>query len=288
MQMQLTLMLVKPDAMENGDLGAILDRVTTAGFEVRSLIVQKPNCDFMSKFYNEHEGKWFFDRQVAFMSSGPVAAMELAKDNAIADLRELVGATVPAEAAPGTLRYDFGDREGGLPRNAVHASDSTASARRERDLVFGGYPSLRIHPDTPIIGTAPGKQSGKWDKPVDMLVFKVLYAHQFEAGNEIDASQLPMVAHTDFYRALAEVYEKPQRSLWLCEATVIGQPRLVPAAYRDCTVGFWESDEPWEGRWSPVSAGVRAVPPGDVACTRLKLLQELDVPKLALPAHVVG
>lgn len=271
--MEITLMLVKPDAMENGDLGAILDRVCDAGFEVRSLIVQKPNIDFMREFYKEHEGEWFFDRQVAFMSSGPVAAVELAKDNAIADLRKLVGETVPAEAAPGTLRHEFGDHKRGLPSNAVHASDSFASARRERDLVFHGRPTLRIHPDRPQIGTAPGEQSGRWDKAVDMLVFKVL-ANYYEEGDEFDCPHVPVVAHTDFYRAVSDIGQGA--SLWLCEATVIGQPKLVPA-HGFPQEKFWASNEPWDGRPSPVSRGIKSSPLGAVACSSLKLRQRLDV-----------
>ena len=89
----------------------------------------------MKQFYVEHEGKGFYGELVEYISGGPVVAVRLEKENAVKDLRLLVGATNPAEAAPGTIRYLYGRS---LQNNGVHASDSDPSAERELGIIFGG------------------------------------------------------------------------------------------------------------------------------------------------------
>jgi nucleoside-diphosphate kinase len=123
-----TLMMVKPDAVERGLVGRILSRVEEAGLRLRRLKLVALAPDEARRFYRVHEGKPFLDGLVAYMSSGPVCAAVLEGEDAIRRLREIVGATDPAQAAPGTIRRDFGVD---LRRNAVHASDGPATAIEE-------------------------------------------------------------------------------------------------------------------------------------------------------------
>ncbi|NLO04936.1 MAG: nucleoside-diphosphate kinase [candidate division WS1 bacterium] len=276
-----TLMLVKPDAIDR--VGDILNRVQSAGFTITWMAAEQPNDVFMKLFYQEHKGKRSFKRQVDFMCSGNVCAVRLVKSDAVAELRKLVGATVPSEAEPGTLRYEFGDHERGLPYNAVHASDSDRAADREIDLVFRGRRGLYIDRDQPFVGLALGEESGKWSSPAEMCVFKVLRPNA-ELVIEPGVYQL---AHTDFHIALRELSESGG-DLWLCRATAVGQPKLIPIR----SVGrpewprkFWSnSPTAWQGRHSPVSGGVTRVPyPGMVACSSISLLQKLDLQGHACP-----
>jgi len=130
---QQTLIIVKPDGFERGLVGEILSRFETAGFSVVGLRRIRLSNELASEFYQEHAGKEFYDRLVAFMTSSPVALLALERDDAIARARQLVGKTNPLEAAPGTIRADLG-LDGG--RNTVHASDSPASAERELGLMM--------------------------------------------------------------------------------------------------------------------------------------------------------
>jgi len=132
--LQRTLFIIKPDAVAKGLTGRILGRVEADGFKVLGIRMVALDPATARRFYHVHEGKHFLDSLVAFMSSGPVVACVLERDDAVARLRELVGATDPAEAGPGTIRKDFAtDKE----KNAVHASDALETARWEIDFFLG-------------------------------------------------------------------------------------------------------------------------------------------------------
>ncbi|MCK4857564.1 MAG: nucleoside-diphosphate kinase [candidate division Zixibacteria bacterium] len=128
-----TLLLIKPDAVERDLIGAIILRLEAAGFKIVELRLVHLNEAEAQRFYQVHEGKPFFDKLVAFMSSSPIVAMVLARENAVSDLRELVGATDPAQAACGTIRQCFGVD---VTRNSVHASDSAETAAVEIKFFF--------------------------------------------------------------------------------------------------------------------------------------------------------
>ncbi len=123
--------MIKPDAIVNKD--KILAMIERAGFVIIKSKQMQMDAEFAGKFYAEHLGKPFFDGLVEFMTSGPVYAMVIEKDNCIADFREFIGNTNPAKAKPGSIRQLFG---GELPHNAIHASDSPESADREISLIF--------------------------------------------------------------------------------------------------------------------------------------------------------
>jgi nucleoside-diphosphate kinase len=125
---QRTLFIVKPDAVGRGLIGKILERVETDGFDLIGLSMVRLSPGMARRFYYVHEGKPFLDSLVDFMSSGSVVVCALERDDAVRRLREIVGATDPGEAAPGTIRRDFAlDKE----KNSVHASDSPETARWE-------------------------------------------------------------------------------------------------------------------------------------------------------------
>jgi nucleoside-diphosphate kinase len=125
---QRTLFIIKPDAVAAGNAGAILERVEANGFKIVGMNMIRLEPGEARGFYHVHEGKFFLDSLVAFMSSGRVVACALERDGAIAKLREIVGATDPAEAEAGTIRKDFAkDKE----KNAVHASDAPETAEWE-------------------------------------------------------------------------------------------------------------------------------------------------------------
>ncbi|MBD3237299.1 MAG: nucleoside-diphosphate kinase [Candidatus Eisenbacteria bacterium] len=126
--MQKTLLMIKPDATERALGGRILARVEEAGLRVERLKLVRLRDAEAREFYRVHAGKPFLEALVAYIASGPVWAAVLSGEDAIARLRELVGATDPARAAPGTLREAFGCD---LRRNAVHASDGPESAAAE-------------------------------------------------------------------------------------------------------------------------------------------------------------
>jgi len=129
-----TLFIVKPDATGRNLTGRILAHVEGKGFrlvEARFTRLTREQCQ---EFYAEHAGKGFYNELVDFMTSGPVMVCCLERDNAVAVLREVIGATDPAQAAEDTVRKLFAESKG---RNSVHASDSLASADREVKLFFG-------------------------------------------------------------------------------------------------------------------------------------------------------
>jgi len=133
--MEDTLVVIKPDAVERGLVGEIIARFEAAVFEIVQLRFAAPDEVLLRRFYAEHEGKPHFPRLIAYMISGPSCFAHLRREDAIERARSLVGATDPADAAPGTIRGDVGLD---LPRNSVHASDSVKAAKREIELIFGG------------------------------------------------------------------------------------------------------------------------------------------------------
>ena len=133
MAIERTLSIVKPDAVEKNIIGKVISRFEKAGLKIVAAKMMHLTEEKARGFYAEHEGRPFFAGLVEFMTSGPVVVQVLEGENAIALNRELMGATNPAEAAEGTLRKDFADSVG---RNAVHGSDSPASAEREITYFF--------------------------------------------------------------------------------------------------------------------------------------------------------
>ena len=132
--MQKTLLIIKPDSFKKSHVGDILKRIEEEGFTLCRMKGETLSKERVGEFYAEHKGKDFFERLIAFMSSGTSLAVELEHEDAILKLRELNGNTDPAKAAEGTLRNLYG--EGG-PANAVHGSDSPESSERERNFFFG-------------------------------------------------------------------------------------------------------------------------------------------------------
>ena len=136
--MENTLFMIKPDAVARRLIGEIIAVVEREGLSVERLELQRFDDAKAEAFYDVHRGKPFFESLIAYITSGPVVPMVLAGENAISRVRELMGATDPAKAAGGTIRRKFGES---IERNAVHGSDSPASARREIDVVFGERPA---------------------------------------------------------------------------------------------------------------------------------------------------
>lgn len=132
--MSQTYLMIKPELVADQVIGEIVKMLTDNRFRVLALEMKRLDEERVRRFYAEHEGKPFYEDLVAYITGGPVVAIRLEKENAVADLRALVGATDPARAAPGTIRYLYGRS---LQNNGVHASDSDASAARELAIVFG-------------------------------------------------------------------------------------------------------------------------------------------------------
>ncbi|MDA7693544.1 nucleoside-diphosphate kinase [Flavobacteriaceae bacterium] len=130
-----TLMMIKPDAVENGHIGRILEKVTAAGFQIKGLKLTQLSKNDAERFYEVHQERPFFGELVAFMSRGPIVAAVLEKENAVSDFRTLIGATNPAEAAEGTIRKLYATSIG---ENAVHGSDSDENAEIEAAFHFAG------------------------------------------------------------------------------------------------------------------------------------------------------
>ncbi len=128
-----TFTMIKPDATKKGHTGAILDKIIQAGFTVKAMKWTKLTEEQAGLFYDIHRERPFYGELVAFMSSGPIVAAVLEKDNAVADFRKLIGATNPAQAEEGTIRKLFAASVG---ENAVHGSDSDENATIEADFFF--------------------------------------------------------------------------------------------------------------------------------------------------------
>lgn len=128
-----TLTMIKPDAMRKGHAGGILDMIIKAGFRIVALKLTRLTREKAGEFYAVHRERPFYGELVEFMSSGPIIAAILEKNNAVADFRRLIGATDPAKADEGTIRKIFASSVG---ENAVHGSDSDENARAEGDFFF--------------------------------------------------------------------------------------------------------------------------------------------------------
>ena len=128
-----TLMMIKPDGVENGHIGNILEKVTSNGFKIKALKFTQLTRDDAEYFYAVHNDRPFFGELVAFMTRGPIVAAILEKDNAVSDFRTLIGTTNPDEAADGTIRKLYATSMG---ENAVHGSDSNENAAIEATFHF--------------------------------------------------------------------------------------------------------------------------------------------------------
>lgn len=128
-----TLAIIKPDAIASGKAGLILAHLQQAGFTVRAARLARLTLPEAEAFYGVHKGRPFFPELVTFMTSGPCMPMALTRDDAVPQLRTVIGATDPAEAAPGTIRKLYAESKG---RNAIHASDSDENAAREIAFFF--------------------------------------------------------------------------------------------------------------------------------------------------------
>lgn len=128
-----TFTMIKPDAVENGHIGAILEKINSAGFKIVAMKLTKLSKEKAEKFYEVHNERPFFGELVAFMSRGPIVAAILEKNNAVEEFRKLIGATNPAEAEEGTIRNLYATSMG---ENAVHGSDSDENALIEGSFHF--------------------------------------------------------------------------------------------------------------------------------------------------------
>ena len=125
--------MIKPDAVENGHIGAILEKINSAGFKIIAMKYTKLSLEKAQKFYEIHKDRPFFNELVTFMSRGPIVAAILEKDNSVEDFRELIGSTNPADAKKGTIRNLYATSMG---ENAVHGSDSNENAKIEGTFHF--------------------------------------------------------------------------------------------------------------------------------------------------------
>ena len=128
-----TFTMIKPDAVENGHIGAILEKINSAGFKIIAMKLTELSLDKAQDFYKEHSERPFFNELVTFMSRGAIVAAILEKDNAVEDFRELIGSTNPSEAKQGSIRNLFATSMG---ENAVHGSDSDENAMIEGAFHF--------------------------------------------------------------------------------------------------------------------------------------------------------
>ncbi|MEM6263998.1 MAG: nucleoside-diphosphate kinase [Bacteroidota bacterium] len=129
----ITLTIIKPDAVGNGHTGKIIDHIVSAGFKVRAMKMIHMNDREAGGFYDVHRERPFFNDLVSFMTSGPCVPMVLEKENAVADFRALIGATNPQEAADGTIRKLYASS---IEANAIHGSDSDENAHIEASYFF--------------------------------------------------------------------------------------------------------------------------------------------------------
>lgn len=130
-----TLTMIKPDAVKDGHIGGILAKINEAGFRIVAMKMTHLTTEKAQEFYSVHKERPFFGELVEFMTSGAIVAAILEKDNAVEDFRKLIGATNPADAAPGTIRALYAKSIG---ENAVHGSDSDENAAIEGSFHFGG------------------------------------------------------------------------------------------------------------------------------------------------------
>ena len=131
--METTLVLVKPDGVQRGLVGEVIGRLERKGLRIAGLKMIHASQELANKHYGEHVGKPFFDALVSFITSSPLIALAVEGENAVEESRNLMGATNPKEAAPGTIRGDYGLTIG---MNIIHGSDSLESAERELAIFF--------------------------------------------------------------------------------------------------------------------------------------------------------
>jgi len=137
-----TLAIIKPDAIASGKAGVILAHLQQAGFVLRAARLVRLTLPQAEAFYGVHKGRPFFPELVSFMTSGPCLPLALERADAVAQLRTVIGATDPAEAAPGTIRKLYAESKG---RNAIHASDSDENAAREIAFFFSEGDLAALH-----------------------------------------------------------------------------------------------------------------------------------------------
>jgi nucleoside-diphosphate kinase len=130
-----TFTMIKPDAVRAGNIGGILNKICEGGFRIKAMKYTKLSKEAAERFYEIHSERPFYGELCEFMSSGPIVAAILEKDNAVADFRTLIGATNPEQAAEGTIRKMFAKSVG---ENAVHGSDSDENAQIEGNFFFSG------------------------------------------------------------------------------------------------------------------------------------------------------
>ncbi len=130
-----TFTMLKPDSVEKGNIGAILEQITASGFRIIALKLTQMTKSDAETFYEVHKERPFFGELVEYMTRGPIVAAILEKENAVEDFRTLIGATNPAEAAEGTIRKKYAASIG---ENAVHGSDSDENAKIEGSFHFAG------------------------------------------------------------------------------------------------------------------------------------------------------
>jgi nucleoside-diphosphate kinase len=128
-----TFTMIKPDAVKAGYIGAILQKINEAGFRIVAMKLTRLSSDKAGEFYAVHKERPFYGELVEFMSSGPIVAAILEKENAVEDFRKLIGATDPSQAKPGTIRALYAKSIG---ENAVHGADSDDNAEREGSFLF--------------------------------------------------------------------------------------------------------------------------------------------------------
>ena len=129
-----TFTMLKPDSVESGNIGNIIQMITDAGFSIKAMKLTQLSVSQAQEFYAVHSERPFYGELVNYMTSGPIVAAILEKENAVTDFRTLIGSTDPAEAAEGTIRKKYAESKG---RNAVHGSDSDENAEIECNFHFG-------------------------------------------------------------------------------------------------------------------------------------------------------
>ena len=133
MAIEKTYSMLKPDAVRNHHIGEIVSRIERAGLVIERMELANVTPEQAAANYAEHEGKPFYDGLISYITSGPVVKMVISGEGAVAKVRTLMGATNPADAAPGTIRGDFGLI---MDENVIHGSDSPESAEREIGIFF--------------------------------------------------------------------------------------------------------------------------------------------------------
>jgi|TARA_B110000483_G_scaffold13109_1_gene14936 nucleoside-diphosphate kinase len=128
-----TFTMLKPDTVESNNIGNVTQMITDAGFVIKAMKLTQLSKDQAKEFYSVHKERPFYGELVEYMTSGPIVAAVLEKDNAVEDFRNLIGSTDPSEAEDGTIRKKYAESKG---RNAVHGSDSDENAQIEADFHF--------------------------------------------------------------------------------------------------------------------------------------------------------